>query len=125
MGAKELDAIAKRVESKCPIEARNGFGVVLYFEAGGSQRFEKIGEFSHEKRGMRLLRRAKLRLNTEVQLQGPHRNQVPPRFARFGGLGISANPEALHKTGEPIVHRPRAWLVEHDRFRRWPRRKLP
>ena len=69
MGAKELDAIAKRVKSKCPIEARNGFGVVLYFEAGGSQRFEKIGEFSHEKRGMRLLRRAKLRLNTEVQLQ--------------------------------------------------------
>jgi hypothetical protein len=53
-------------------KALNGLGVVLYFEAGSRQRFEKSGQFSYEQRGMCLLRRAKVGLDAEVQLERPH-----------------------------------------------------
>ena len=68
MRKKELDAIAKGIRSKCPVEALDELRVVLYFEAGSRQRLEETGQFRHEQRGMRLLRRAKSGLDAKVQL---------------------------------------------------------
>ena len=69
MGRDKLDAIAEGVGSKGPSETWNGLGVVLYFEACSSQRFEKCREIAHEKCRVRFPGRTKFRFNAEVQLQ--------------------------------------------------------
>jgi hypothetical protein len=74
---------------------------------------------------MRFLRGAKRGLHAKVQLHRATPKPSAAARARLVAWGFPVIREVLRKSGAPTVRHQPAWLVERDRYRKRPRRKLP
>ena len=84
MRLDELDPIAEGIGGKRPIEAFDRLGVVLHLQTRVGQGMQEIGETPDEKCRVRLLGRAKVGFDAEVQLQ---RAAAKPNTAANGEIG--------------------------------------
>ena len=97
MGLNQLDSIAEGVRSKCSIEARHRFGVVLHFESGIGEGFEKLREVPDKEGRVRLPGRAKVSLHAEMKLQRAALEPGASAHGEIGGLGNFCQAEKAAK----------------------------